>query len=72
VVCEVAVVLLFFIILGLIGLSAYLLMSSMDKPIWDRLPYWVISAILIIASVLLVFLLVEMLSLDTVVEWCEQ
>ena len=66
----VAVVLLLFIALGLIGLSAYLLKSSMDKPVWDRLPYWAVSVILIIASALLVFLLIVLLSLDTVMEWC--
>jgi hypothetical protein len=47
---ELGLVLLVLLVLGLIAASVYLLDYSSRKPIWERLPYWALSALFIVAA----------------------
>jgi hypothetical protein len=53
---EIGLALLVLLALGLIAASVYLLDCSSSKPLWERLPYWALSALFIIAAACLVFI----------------
>jgi formate hydrogenlyase subunit 3/multisubunit Na+/H+ antiporter MnhD subunit len=56
--------------LGFFAASIYLLDYSSQKPIWERLLYWAISALLIMAAACMVFTAV-MLAAYTMLEKLE-
>jgi TRAP-type mannitol/chloroaromatic compound transport system permease small subunit len=61
---EVGVIVMVLIALGFIAASYYFMELSANKPIWDRLPYWAVSALFIIAAGLLVFIAIMLAAWD--------
>ena len=53
---EIGYTLLVLLALGLIATSIYLLDCSSNKPLWERLPYWALSALLIIVAACPIFI----------------
>ena len=59
---ELGVIVLVLLALGFFAASIYVLDYSSQKPIWERLPYWAISALLIIVAACMVFMAVMLAS----------
>jgi len=53
---ELGLALLVLLALGLIVASIHLLDYSSNKPLWERLPYWALSALFIIIAACLIFI----------------
>jgi formate hydrogenlyase subunit 3/multisubunit Na+/H+ antiporter MnhD subunit len=67
---ELGVIVLVLLALGFFAASIYALDYSSQKPIWERLPYWAISALLIIVAACMVFMAI-MLAAYTMLEKLE-
>jgi hypothetical protein len=66
---EIGYALLVLLALGLIATSIYLLDYSSSKPIWERLPYWALSAFLIIVAACLIFISIMYVAYIILEEW---
>jgi flagellar biosynthesis protein FlhB len=64
--------LLVLLALGLIAASIHLLDYSSSRPLWERLPYWAMSALLAIVAACLVFIIVMYAAYFILERWEEE
>ena len=66
---ELGVIVLVLLALGFFAASIYLLDYSSQKPIWERIVYCALSALLIIAAACMVFMAVMLAAYTMLEEW---